>query len=86
MFDLVTQLNSTPMDDTAANKKVIEQIAEIRLKDMPAIPLGTMVCGSEASAQVWKGWPSEKTPYAYPTTWGGRWQTGGVMMLIGLKQ
>lgn len=39
LFDLVTQLNSTPMDDTAANKKVIEQIAEIFLKDMPAIPL-----------------------------------------------
>jgi len=86
LFDLVTQLNSTPMDDTAANKKVIEQIAEIFLKDMPAIPLWYNGMWFEASTQVWKGWPSEKTPYAYPTTWGGRWQTGGVMMLIGLKQ
>lgn len=84
LFDLITQLNSTPMEDIAANKKIVEQIAEIFLKDMPAIPLWYNGMWFQASTQVWKNWPSEKNPYAYPVTWGGRWQTGGVLMLIGI--
>lgn len=86
LFDLITQLNMTPMDDVAGCKRIIEQIAEIHLKEMPAIPLWYNGMWFQASTQVWKNWPSEKSPYAYPVTWGGRWQTGGVLMLIGLKQ
>ncbi|EKF50301.1 extracellular solute-binding protein [Thermosipho africanus H17ap60334] len=84
LFDLITQMNMTPMDDIQANKEITEKIATIFLNEMPAIPLWFNGLWFQASTQVWKNWPSEKNPYAYPVTWAGRWQTGGVMMLLGL--
>ncbi len=79
--DLLTQFNRTPMEDINAGKKILSELQKIFLQEMPAIPLWYNGMWFQASTQVWKNWPDEKNPYAYPVTWGGRWQTGGVLML-----
>ena len=79
------QVNSTPLEQEEKTHELLSKIEEIFLKEMPAIPLWYNGMWFQASESVWTNWPSEKNPYAYPVTWGGRWQIGGVMMLTKLK-
>ena len=85
LFDLIKKFNLTPMDKTDEAKSIISKIEEIFLKEMPAIPLWYNGLWFQASKSAWTNWPSEDNPYAYPCTWGGRWQMGGLMMLTKLK-
>jgi len=83
--ELIAELNRTPVGKIEDAKGVVAQIGEIFLKEMPYIPLWYNGLWFQASSQVWKNWPSEHEPYAYPCTWGGRWQFGGLMMLTKLQ-
>ena len=83
--ELLRQVNSTPLEQEEKTQELLSKIEEIFLKEMPAIPLWYNGMWFQASESVWTNWPSEKNPYAYPVTWGGRWQIGGVMMLTKLK-
>ncbi len=84
LMELVEDLNRTPWDDVAAAKEVVAKIAEIFLKEMPQIPLWYNGAWFHASTAVWKNWPSVDNPYAVPISWGGWWQLGGIMTLMGI--
>jgi len=87
VFDLVVELDKTPIDDFEGMKKVISQIQEIQLTDMPAIPLWYNGMWSQVNNSVWTNWPSaaEDTPNYLPCTWNNYWEMGAVLMLCELK-
>jgi peptide/nickel transport system substrate-binding protein len=88
-WDLVGKLDQVKTDDQAEMKKVISQIQNIQLNEMPVIPLWFNGLWFQANNSVWTNWPTEKnqgTPQtALPTTWNNLWQMGGVVMLSNLK-
>ncbi|MFA4641440.1 ABC transporter substrate-binding protein [Pyrococcus kukulkanii] len=69
------------------NKKLqyYHELQEIFLKDLPYIPLVYNGAWFEASTQYWTNWPTEHNPYAFPITWQGYWQMGGLKTLLGIK-
>jgi len=86
-WDLVQQLDKTPVDDTAAMKKVTSQLQKIQLTDMPVIPLWYNGAWAQANTSVWTGWPSAKdgdSHYA-PVTWRNWLELGGILTLTELK-
>ncbi len=84
LFDLIDKFNQTK-PETPESKKIASQIEEIMLKEMPAIPLWYNGMWFQASTRYWKGYPDEKNPYAWPSTWGGRWQIGGLRIPLHIK-
>ncbi|HPE69986.1 MAG TPA: ABC transporter substrate-binding protein [Thermotogota bacterium] len=86
MLDLVDAFNEVPMADVEAGKAIMADVAEIFLRDMPAIPLWYNGMWFQANTNVWSNWPGENSDnQSYPTTWGGTWQLGGVMMLTKIQ-
>ncbi len=83
--ELLDRLNRTPLNDEANIKALVAKLSEILLKELPFIPLWYNGAWFQASEAVWKGWPSEKNPYAWPISWGGHWQLGGIKVLFGIK-
>jgi peptide/nickel transport system substrate-binding protein len=84
-WDLVQQLDQTPVEDTVGMKAVISKLQEIQLKDLPLIPLWFNGAWSQASNAVWTNWPSDGGNHFLPITWRGYWQMGAVRMLDALK-
>lgn len=82
---LLDELNRTQSTDEAKMKKLIAQISEILLKDLPFIPLWYNGAWFQASSDVWSNWPDVNSPYAWPIGWGGHWQLGGVKVLFNIK-
>jgi len=87
VFDLVVELDKTPIDDLAGMQEVISQIQEIQLTDTPAIPLWYNGLWSQVSSAAWTNWPSaaEDTPNYLPCTWNNYWEMGAVLMLCELE-
>jgi peptide/nickel transport system substrate-binding protein len=83
-YDLVQQLDLTPVDDVEGMQAITSQLQRIQLTDMPMIPLWYNGMWSQASNAVWTGWPSDGGSHFLPTTWRGYWQMGGLRMLDAL--
>jgi peptide/nickel transport system substrate-binding protein len=84
-YDLVQQLDLTPVDDVEGMKAITLQLQRIQLTDMPMIPLWYNGMWSQASNAVWTNWPSDGGSHFLPTTWRGYWQMGGLRMLDALQ-
>ncbi len=86
-FDLVDQLDKTPVDDVEGMKAIISQLQEIHLTDMPLIPLWYNGMWAQYSNAVWTNWPSsaEGANHYLPTTWRGYWNMTAIRMLTELK-
>jgi len=86
-WELVQQLDGTPVDDVEAMKKITSQLQRIQLTDMPVIPLWYNGMWAQANNTVWTNWPSDAAdaPNYVPTTWRGYFQRGAVKMLTELE-
>jgi peptide/nickel transport system substrate-binding protein len=87
VFDLVDALAAVPVDDIAGMQAACSAIQEVMLTDVPMIPLWYNGAWAQFSDSAWTNWPTEAddTPNYPPVTWNGYWQTGGLLMLIGLE-
>jgi peptide/nickel transport system substrate-binding protein len=87
VFDLVDQLDKTPIEDVNGMKQIISQIQRIQLTDMPAIPLWYNGLWAQYSNAVWTNWPSaaEGANHYLPATWRGYWNMTAILMLKELK-
>ena len=87
VFDLIVQLDKTPIDDIAGMKKVISEIQRIQLTDMPLIPLWYNGMWAQYSNAVWTNWPSsaEGRNHYLPTSWREYWNMTAILMLCDLK-
>ncbi|MEV0631223.1 ABC transporter substrate-binding protein [Nonomuraea wenchangensis] len=73
-WDLVQQLDQVKTDDTAGMQKIISQLQQIHLDDLPVIPLWYNGLWAQSSTSVWKNWPAEagsapKTPAVMWRNW-----------------
>ncbi len=87
VFDLIVQLDKTPIDDIAGMKTVISEIQRIQLTDMPLIPLWYNGMWAQYSNAVWTNWPSsaEGRNHYLPTSWREYWNMTAILMLCDLK-
>ena len=87
VFDLVVQLDKTPVDDIAEMQAITSQIQRIQLTDMPLIPLWYNGLWSQVSNAVWTNWPSsaDDASHYLPATWRGYWNMGAILMLTELE-
>jgi peptide/nickel transport system substrate-binding protein len=86
-FDLVVELDKTPVKDVEAMKAVISKLQRIQLTDMPLIPLWYNGMWSQTSNAVWTNWPSaaDGSTHWLPASWRGYWNMTGIRMLVDLK-
>ncbi len=84
-YDLVQQLDLTPVDDVEGMKAITSQLQQISLTDMPMIPLWYNGAWSQMSPAVWTNWPSDGGLEYLPVTWRGYWQMGAMRMLDALE-
>ncbi len=85
LFELMREIDKTPLTDEEKLKELFSKAQKILLTEMPAVPLWYNGLWFQASTQHWTGWPTEKNPYAYPCLWAGRWQIGGLKVLLNIK-
>lgn len=84
-WDLVQQLDQTPVEDLEGMKAITSQLQTIQLTDVPIIPLWFNGMWSQVSDAVWTNWPSDAGNHFLPSTWRGYWQMGGLRMLDALQ-
>jgi peptide/nickel transport system substrate-binding protein len=86
-WDLVQQLDRTPVDDLEGMKEIISELQRIQLTDMPLIPLWYNGMWAQANTSVWTNWPSaaEGANHYLPSTWRGYWQMDAILMLAELE-
>ncbi len=86
-FDLVVQLDKTPVGDVAAMQAITSELQRIQLTDMPLIPLWYNGLWSQTSSAVWQNWPTSAadTPNYLPCTWRGYWNMGAILMLTEIE-
>ncbi len=86
-FDLVTQLDKTPVEDVEAMKAITSKLQKIQLTEMPIIPLWYNGMWSQVSNAVWTNWPSsaDGSNHYLPTTWRGYWNMTSILMLTEIK-
>jgi peptide/nickel transport system substrate-binding protein len=84
-WDLVQQLDRTPVDDVAGMQAVTSQLERIFLEDMPTIPLWYNGAWAQASNTVWTNWPSADGSHIFPITWRNYWQMGTIYILDQLQ-
>jgi peptide/nickel transport system substrate-binding protein len=86
-FDLVTQLDKTPVDDVKGMQAITSQLQRIQLTDVPLIPLWYNGAWAQYSNAVWTNWPSsgDKDNHYLPVTWRGYWNLSAIQMLTSLK-
>lgn len=86
-FDLVDQLDMTPVEDQETMKELISEIQRIQLADMPLIPLWYNGLWSQYNSSTWTNWPTaaDDTPDYLPATWRGYWNMGSILMLTELQ-
>ncbi len=80
-WQLVQQLDRTPVDKVDDMKALTSKLQKIFLTDLPVIPLWYNGMWSQVSNVVWTGWPSDEGNHVLPATWNGYWQMGAVKML-----
>ena len=84
-WDLVQQLSRTP-SDSAEYARIMGQLQEISLTQMPMVPLWYNGLWAQYNTSTWENWPTEGgDSEAYPSTWGGFWQMGGLRTLAALQ-
>ncbi len=86
-FDLVVQLDKTPIDDVEGMKAIASKLQRIQLTDMPLIPLWYNGMWAQYSNAVWTNWPSsaEGANHYLPCSWRGYWNMTTILMLTDLK-
>ncbi|MFW6063447.1 MAG: ABC transporter substrate-binding protein [Chloroflexota bacterium] len=87
VFDLVVELDKTPVDDTEAMQEIISQLQEIQLTDMPIVPLWYNGLWAQYNNTYWTNWPSaeEGSNQYLPATWRGYWNMTGILMLTEIE-
>ena len=86
-FDLVDQLDKTPIEDTKAMAEITGKLQKIMLTDMPLIPLWYNGLWSQTNNSVWTNWPSaaDGSNHYLPASWRGYWNMTSILMLTDLK-
>jgi peptide/nickel transport system substrate-binding protein len=84
-WDLVKELDYTPVDDVDGMTEIMSQLEETLLTDLPIIPLWYNGVWSQANNSVWTNWPSDEGNHIVPATWRGYWQMGALRMLDQLE-
>lgn len=80
-WDLVQQLDRTPVEDVEGAKRITSQLQRIMLTDLPIIPLWYNGMWSQVSNNVWTNFPSDSSYHVVPSTWRGYWQMGAIKIL-----
>ncbi len=86
-WELVQQLDRTPVDDLDGMRAIMSQLQRIHLTDLPIIPLWYNGMWSQYSNAVWTNWPSaeEGANHYLPATWNGYWNMTAILMLTELE-
>jgi len=86
-WQLVQQLDQTPVDDLDGMRAIMSQLQRIHLTDLPIIPLWYNGMWSQYSNAVWTNWPSaeEGANHYLPATWNGYWNMTAILMLTELE-
>jgi peptide/nickel transport system substrate-binding protein len=84
-WELVNQLDRTPVDDIEGLKAVYSELQRVQLTDLPAIPLWYNGAWSQMASHTWSNWPSDAGNKFLPVTWNGYWQMGGIRLLDALE-
>ncbi|WP_425955291.1 ABC transporter substrate-binding protein [Xylanimonas sp. McL0601] len=81
----VEALARTQSDDPKF-QETMSKLQRESLEQMPMIPLWYNGLWAQYSEGAWTNWPtSDGSNTAYPCTWGGYWQLGGLQTLANLK-
>lgn len=83
---LLTEIARTPLTDIEKLKQLYRQLEKILLDEMPYLPLWYNAYWFQATTLYWEGWPSEDNGYGVPVSWPGRWQDGGLLVLLNLRK
>ncbi|WP_242496454.1 ABC transporter substrate-binding protein [Xylanimonas protaetiae] len=84
-WKLVEELARTQADDPHF-QEVMSQLQRASLEQMPMIPLWYNGLWAQSTEKVWTNWPADGgDSTAYPSTWGGYFQMGGLTTLANLK-
>jgi peptide/nickel transport system substrate-binding protein len=84
-WNLTQDLARTPNDDPKF-ADIMSQLQEISLQEMPVIPLWYNGLWAQYNESTWTNWPkADGESNAYPSTWGGYWQMGGIETLANLQ-
>ncbi len=82
---ILQQIANTPLTDKETLKQLYRELEKILLDEMPYLPLWYNAYWFQATTLYWKGWPTQDNPYGVPVTWPGRWQDGGLLVLLHLQ-
>lgn len=85
LFELIDEFNRTDLESERA-QELADEIQEILLEDMPSIPLWYNGMWFQGTENYWTNFPDENNKISYPVTWGGKWQLGGLNMLLNLEK
>jgi peptide/nickel transport system substrate-binding protein len=87
VFDLVVELDKTPLDDKAAMQEVMSALQEIQLQELPVIPLWYNGAWFQAHTGVWGNYPSavEGAPKYFPVFWNNYVQFGFLLAITELE-
>jgi peptide/nickel transport system substrate-binding protein len=86
-FDLVDQLDKTPLDDKETMQEVMSALQEIMLQDLPTIPLWYNGAWYQGNTTHWSNLPSDRegAPHYYPITWNNYVQYGFLLALTEMQ-
>lgn len=86
-WDLVQELDRTPVDDVEGMKAITSQLQRIHLTDLPIVPLWYNGMWSQWSNAVWTNWPgsAEDANHYLPATWNQYWDMTAILMLTELE-
>ncbi|MEV4106329.1 ABC transporter substrate-binding protein [Nonomuraea sp. NPDC049695] len=86
-WDLTKQLDQVKTDDVEGMKKIISQLQQIHLDDLPVIPLWYNGLWAQSSNQVWKNWPAAQgsAPKTPAVMWHNWFELGGFETLTQLQ-
>lgn len=84
-FEKVEELARTQTDDPHF-QEVMSELQRTSLEEMPMIPLWYNGMWAQYTTTAWTNWPqADSDNTAYPSTWGGYWQLGGLETLANLE-
>jgi peptide/nickel transport system substrate-binding protein len=76
---LTQKLDKTPPSQTAAIKKLNDQLQTVLMKDLPLIPLWYNGIWAQMTTQYWRNWPAANSPRQFvPVMWRGYLQMTGI--------
>jgi peptide/nickel transport system substrate-binding protein len=86
-WSLVRELDQVRTDDVEGMKKIISQLQQISLDDLPVIPLWYNGLWAQSSTSVWKNWPSAagSAPKTPAVMWRNWIELGGFETLTQLQ-